>query len=230
MTGILYVDGVAVGTNSSMTLNPSNLGNTTQNYIGRSQWADPYLNGRVDEFRIYRGVLAVGEIAVLASALRPPSGLTALAQDGQVALSWDASPLASSYNLKRSIVSGGPYSLIASNLSAFAFIDSGVSNGTLYFYSVSAFNGFGESTDSAPVAARPVSTSAPQLAVVVGGGQMQFTWPSDHIGWHLQAQTNSLGNGLGTNWITVTASSATNQISLPISGANESVFFRLIYP
>ena len=52
--GILYVNGVEVGRNSSMTFNPSLLGTTTQNYIGRSEWsADPYLNGSVDDFRIY---------------------------------------------------------------------------------------------------------------------------------------------------------------------------------
>ncbi|WNH10573.1 LamG domain-containing protein [Thalassobellus suaedae] len=36
--GILYVEGVEVGRNSNMTLNPSNLGMTTQNWIGKSQW------------------------------------------------------------------------------------------------------------------------------------------------------------------------------------------------
>src|SRR5205823_2637876 len=34
--GILYVDGVPVGTNSAMTLKPSSLGSTALNYIGKS--------------------------------------------------------------------------------------------------------------------------------------------------------------------------------------------------
>jgi hypothetical protein len=63
-TGILYVNGVAVGTNSAMTLRPLNLGNTVNNYIGRSQYsADPYLNGVLDEFRIYNVALSPAEIA-----------------------------------------------------------------------------------------------------------------------------------------------------------------------
>jgi hypothetical protein len=41
-TGILYLNGVAQGTNASMTLRPATLGNTVNNYLGRSQWADPY--------------------------------------------------------------------------------------------------------------------------------------------------------------------------------------------
>ena len=63
-TGILYVNGAAVGTNSAMTLTPSSLGNTANNYIGRSQYsADPYLNDVIDEFRIYSVALSASEIA-----------------------------------------------------------------------------------------------------------------------------------------------------------------------
>jgi hypothetical protein len=63
-TGVLYVDGVAVGTSESVTLNPSRLGNTVNNYIGKSQYSsDPYMNGSIDEFRIYNGALPAGEIA-----------------------------------------------------------------------------------------------------------------------------------------------------------------------
>src|SRR5262249_17306873 len=42
-TGTLYVNGTAVGTNSNITVHPSQLGNTTQNWIGRSQYGDPLL-------------------------------------------------------------------------------------------------------------------------------------------------------------------------------------------
>jgi enterochelin esterase-like enzyme/regulation of enolase protein 1 (concanavalin A-like superfamily) len=65
--GILYVNGAEVGRNSSMSLNPNSLGSTTQNYIGKSQYPDPYLDGRVDDFRIYSGVLTVAEVTELAN-------------------------------------------------------------------------------------------------------------------------------------------------------------------
>ncbi len=64
-TGILYVDGAEVARNSSMTLKPSSLGNTTQNYIGRSQFSDPYLNGAIDDFKIYSRALSASEINAL---------------------------------------------------------------------------------------------------------------------------------------------------------------------
>ena len=60
--GILYVNGSEVGRNNSMTLNPSSLGATTQNYLGKSQYADPYLDGRLDDFRVYNRALNPAEI------------------------------------------------------------------------------------------------------------------------------------------------------------------------
>ena len=74
--GILYVNGVEVGRNSAMTLTPMSLGATTQNWIGHSQFSDPYLNGRVDDFRIYSNALAASEVLALfngtAGALSSP--------------------------------------------------------------------------------------------------------------------------------------------------------------
>lgn len=67
--GSLYVDGVLVGTNTGMTFNPSDLGVTTQNYLGDSQYtADPPLFGRIDDFRIYGEALPAEQIAQLAGA------------------------------------------------------------------------------------------------------------------------------------------------------------------
>lgn len=72
-TGTLYVNGVQVGINTSMTLRPSSLGNTSRNYIGRSQYSDPYLNGLVDDFRIYDRALSVTEIQALVSGTVTPT-------------------------------------------------------------------------------------------------------------------------------------------------------------
>lgn len=66
VTGTLYVDGIQAGQNTSMTLKPSDMGSTAQNWIGRSQFADPFLDGRVDDFRIYNKALTAIEIAGLA--------------------------------------------------------------------------------------------------------------------------------------------------------------------
>lgn len=65
--GILYLDGIAAGTNSSMTLNPYALGNTTANTIGQSQFSgDPHLTGSVDDFRIYPTALSAAQVGAMA--------------------------------------------------------------------------------------------------------------------------------------------------------------------
>lgn len=64
-TAIMYIDGIEAGRNNAMTINPSMLGKTTQNYIGKSQWPDPQLNAYVDEFKIYNRALTPSEIAQL---------------------------------------------------------------------------------------------------------------------------------------------------------------------
>lgn len=61
-TGTLYVNGFEVDRNSSVDVAPSDLGYTTQNWLGRSQWPDPYFNGSIDEFRIYDGAMTPGEV------------------------------------------------------------------------------------------------------------------------------------------------------------------------
>ena len=75
-----------------------------------------------------------------------------------------------------------------------------------------------------------IATNSTNITALVAGNALELSWPSDHIGWRLEAQTNSLADGLGTNWFNVTGSSATNRMSLPIDVENGCVLFRLIYP
>ena len=64
-TCTLYVNGTQVGQNAGITNKPSGLGSTTQTWIGRSQWPDPYFNGNIDDFRIYSRALSAGEVATI---------------------------------------------------------------------------------------------------------------------------------------------------------------------
>ncbi|MEO8919437.1 MAG: LamG domain-containing protein [Polyangiaceae bacterium] len=68
-TGVfIYIDGAQVAQQAPAALRPSDLGDTGNNFIGRSPFAsDPYLDGQVDEFRIYNRVLSGVEIAALAN-------------------------------------------------------------------------------------------------------------------------------------------------------------------
>jgi hypothetical protein len=63
----IYVDGAQIAQQAPAVLRPSDLGNTGNNFIGRSPFAaDPYLDGQIDEFRIYNRTLSSSEILGLA--------------------------------------------------------------------------------------------------------------------------------------------------------------------
>ena len=82
-----------------------------------------------------------------------PAGLAAKAGRGQVTLTWNASPGASSYNVKRSGTSGGPYALIGST-GSLSYSDEGLASGTFY-YVVTSTGSQGESANSVEVSATP---------------------------------------------------------------------------
>src|SRR6185503_1517021 len=72
------------------------------------------------------------------------------------------------------------------------------------------------------VATLPPSLEPPDVTWQVVGDQLQVGWPSDHVGWSLQIQTNALETGLGTNWITVPGSSSSNSFNLSVDPSNSS--------
>ncbi len=88
-----------------------------------------------------------------------PTGLTATAGNAQVALAWSASAGATGYHVKRSAATGGPYAQIA-NPTVASYTDTGLTNGTTYFYVVSAVNSAGESANSVQVSATPAAATA----------------------------------------------------------------------
>ncbi|MBO9598336.1 MAG: glycoside hydrolase family 6 protein [Cohnella sp.] len=84
-----------------------------------------------------------------------PTGLTATAGNAQAALSWTASSGATSYTVKRATTSGGPYTTVATGVTATSYTNTGLTNGTTYYYVVSASNSAGESANSAQASATP---------------------------------------------------------------------------
>jgi len=77
-----------------------------------------------------------------------PTGLDAIAEVNQIRVQWNASAGALSYNVKRSLVPGGPYTLHHEGLTSTTFIDTFVQEGQSYCYVVTAVNDNGESPNS----------------------------------------------------------------------------------
>lgn len=96
-----------------------------------------------------------------------PTGLSATAGDTQVSLSWSASGSATSYNVKESTSSSGPYTTIGT-VSGTTFTATGLTNSTSYYFEVSAVNSAGESANSSAVSATPVVTGPAPTLVGLG--------------------------------------------------------------
>jgi fibronectin type 3 domain-containing protein len=153
-TGTLYVNGVSVGTNNAMTFKPSAMGSTAQNYIGKSQYPDPYFNGAIDDFRIYSSALNASDIGILAGGeLGVPQNVTAASGDSQIALSWNAVVGATGYTVQRSSNGGGPFTDLATEVAATTYLDSGLADGATWHYTITAHGLPGAGAPSSPVSA-----------------------------------------------------------------------------
>ena len=77
-----------------------------------------------------------------------PADVAISSASKQIALNWTASPNAASYNIKRSLNSGGPYTTIATGVTAPTYTDTGLADNATYSYVISASNIIGESVNS----------------------------------------------------------------------------------
>jgi hypothetical protein len=117
-----------------------------------------------------------GYLATIADA---PSSLIATGQDKNVQLTWHGIPDATGYNIERSLAPGGPYTLLASNVTDTTYADSNVSNGIIYYYVVKAVNASGQSANSNEASAIPQipAPSAPtNLTAATSNAQVFLLW------------------------------------------------------
>ncbi len=84
-----------------------------------------------------------------------PDGLTATAAPSAVSLAWNPAADADTYTIRRATSASGPFTVVATGLSAASYDDTGLPNGTPHYYTVSSTNALGESTVSAVVSATP---------------------------------------------------------------------------
>ncbi len=236
-TKVATVGNLTLGGSANITNGPGFGGGTytVMTYTGSLSGSVPTLGTTPAGFNCAFDTSVAGQVRLtVVPPVPPPPGvpanLTATATNLGVNLTWNSSSNATSYNLKRSTANGGSYAIIA-NVTATNYSDTLVTNGVAYFYVVSATNSAAESANSAQASAIPLPSVAPvNLVVQPGVGQMQLSWPHDHVGWHLEIQTNNLALGIGTNWTTFSGSFTTNQMIIPVVPANGSVFLRLAYP
>ena len=135
-------------------------------------------NIMVDEIRV--GDTYGDVVGYVSTPPNPPAGLNATSGSNLVSLSWTAaagSP--TGYNVKRSTVSGGPYTTIGTTTAPTVTYNDSVLGGQTYYYVVSAVNGAGESANSSEISASP-TLAAPAAptgpAAAAGDAQVVLSW------------------------------------------------------
>ncbi len=181
--------------------------------IGTSPGASYTNNGLVNESTYFYVVASsnangTGPNSIQASATPvatvpvAPLDVTATGSAGQIVLNWTASAGATAYNVYRSAVAGGPYTLVASNLAVTTFANTGLTGNTTFYYVVSAVNAGGEGASSVEVSATtPV------------GATVMRTW--DKLG---ASPTNPVDGG-GT-WNTTSAQWSNGSVDAAWSNSN----------
>jgi autotransporter-associated beta strand protein len=125
----------------------------------------------------------------------PPLGLSAVAGDSQIVLSWTSVGNASGYFLKRGTSSGNETTVVVGNYTGTSYTNTGLANGTTYYYVVAA-------TNSAGLGANSPEASATPSSVVVAGGR-NLVWKGDGSAniWDANGTANWLSNTTATVFV-----------------------------
>ncbi|NBI30748.1 fibronectin type III domain-containing protein, partial [Chengkuizengella marina] len=110
----------------------------------------------------------------------PPTHLRVKSNES-IEISWDAAVGTDSYNIKRSTSTGGPYELIASNITSTNYLDMDVTSGTTYYYVVSSVNNEGESENSDEISAITIPITPSGLILTKEGTSVKIKW-NDSMG------------------------------------------------
>jgi fibronectin type 3 domain-containing protein len=131
-----------------------------------------------------------------ASAAVPPApaGLAATAGNGAVGLTWSASTGAASYSIYRGTAAGAEGSTPVGTTTSTSFTDTGLTNGTAYYYKVTASNSAGASPASNEATATPASGSG---ALLLSQGKPATASSTESAAF---PAANAVDGSLSTRW------------------------------
>jgi fibronectin type 3 domain-containing protein len=89
-----------------------------------------------------------GQVSATPQVAPPPGDFTLTASTGsksrQIKLTWTKSSGATSYDVKRAIAAGGPYTTVKTGVTTTSYTDSGLTRGKIYYYVITARNAGGQ--------------------------------------------------------------------------------------
>jgi fibronectin type 3 domain-containing protein len=137
----------------------------------------------------FNGANLLASLSSVTSKPSTPTGLTATAGDGSVALKWNASTGASSYNVYRGTTHGGEGATpMVTGITSTSYTDNNVTNGVTYYYQVSATNSNGDSALSGEVSATPEAV----VLTITSGPTATTSKSSANINWTTNLAANSV--------------------------------------
>ena len=176
----IYVDGVVVASGATLTGYETNTPFTIGQFTGGTFLS----TSKFDEFQIYRGLITASTVATLSgisTVPAAPTNLTGVAGNSQATLSYTGVSGAS-YNLYRSLSATGPFTQVKSGIVGTTYTDTGLTNGTTYYYYVTAANAAGESvTHSNIVSVTPLNTTTLVLDYTFSDGPGTAAAPNSTI-------------------------------------------------
>ncbi len=127
-----------------------------------------------------------------------PAGLVATGGNGSVGLTWNASAGVTSYSIYRGTAPGAEGAAPVGTATSNSFNDTGLANGTTYYYTITASNSAGTSAHSTEVHAAPTgsggsggtSTLLSQAHPATASSVQSPTWPA----------SNAFDGNLSTRW------------------------------
>jgi Glycosyl hydrolase catalytic core/F5/8 type C domain/Carbohydrate binding module (family 6) len=185
----VYENGTLLGTANVSQLNWSTV-STTVTLPAGTQTLEVVLSANGQHFNWMQFQPVNGPVAV-------PTGVSATAGNAQVLLSWSPAAGATSYRIQSSTNEGGPYAIIASPTTS-SYTNTGLANGTTYYYVVSATDGINVSSNSIEVSATPVFS---HVNLALNQPVTVSSW-QDGSGIYYCPPSYAVDGNLSTRWAT----------------------------
>jgi fibronectin type 3 domain-containing protein len=152
--------------------------------INVNSYIDNNVSNGTTYYYIISSVNSVGEseysneVTAIPDITKPaaPTNIDTVTGDKRVNITWSKVDNADSYTIKRGTSSGGSYTLVKNNITTTSYTDSALTNGTTYYYIISAKNEKGESEFSKEIEVVPGVQKPKNVIIQVEDNAINISW------------------------------------------------------